>query len=257
MKLMYDLGAENQAALDAAVIEGERLMYCIPFNIYGESFVDGYTAVTNFRIYCLLKGRIVGQYELAKCTDFSTSVMYGNCAFYAVMTGAGPSIVRALLFVAINEALRHSPGRRRSPLAIWCCALVIQLAVSPWVIRSVGFQLSYLAMLGIVTLFPALDAWFPSESRYSGPMKRIWSAMALTISCQLFTAPLVWIRFHSFPTHFLLTNLLALPLVSMLMFCAVATLVLTAAGLCPGVLLAFTDTLAGLLLTAISLIAGL
>lgn len=209
-------------------------------------------------IIYLIMGKVLALLGRSRVAGIVRSVLVvAACAFYAVMTGAGPSIVRALLFVAINEALRHSPGRRRRPLAIWCCALVIQLAVSPWVIRSVGFQLSYLAMLGIVTLFPALDAWFPSESRYSGPMKRIWSAMALTISCQLFTAPLVWIRFHSFPTHFLLTNLLALPLVSMLMFCAVATLVLTAAGLCPGVLLAFTDTLAGLLLTAISLIAGL
>ncbi len=178
------------------------------------------------------------------------------CAFYALMTGAGPSIVRALLFICINEWLKHSPGRRRNPVAVWCCALMIQLAVSPWVIRSVGFQLSYLAMLGIVTVFPSLDVWFPSEGRRSGPVKRIWSAMALTVSCQLFTAPLVWLRFHSFPTHFLLTNLLALPLTSALMFCSVATLVLFAAGLCPALLIVATDTLAYGLQTVIGIIAS-
>ena len=178
-------------------------------------------------------------------------------ALYAFMTGSSPSIIRALLFITINELMRHSPGRRKSPLAVWCCALMIQLAISPWVIRSVGFQLSYLAMLGIFTVFPWMEAFYPKPAKGWSLMRRIWASMALSISCQLFTAPLVWLRFRTFPKYFLLTNLLALPLTSLLMICAVAMLILAFAGLSPAWLIWLTDTLATLLENCLAIIAAL
>ena len=186
-----------------------------------------------------------------------SGLIIAACTFYALMTGASPSTVRALLFISLNEILRHFPGRKKSPIAIWCCALLIQLAACPWVISSLGFQLSYLAMLGIFLLFPKLDAWFPSEGRRKGPVKWIWSSMALSISCQVFTAPLVWLHFRTFPKHFLLTNLIALPLTSFLMFGAVACLALSAFGICPAWLVWTVDTLAGALQYCLSIIADL
>lgn len=186
-----------------------------------------------------------------------SGLIIAACTFYALMTGASPSTVRALLFISLNEILRHFPGRKKSPIAIWCCALLIQLAACPWVITSLGFQLSYLAMLGIFLLFPKLDAWFPSEGRRKGPVKWMWSSMALSISCQIFTAPLVWLHFRTYPKHFLLTNLIALPLTSLLMFGAVACLVLSAFGICPTWLVWTVDALAGALQYCLSIIADL
>ena len=179
------------------------------------------------------------------------------CAFYALMTGAGPSIVRALLFICINELMRHAPGRRKSPVAVWCIALLVQLVISPWVIRSVGFQLSYLAMLGIFVLFPWLDAFYEKPARGRSPVRWIWSSMALSISCQAFTAPLVWLRFGTFPKYFLLTNLIALPLTSALMFSAVACLGLSTFGICPGWLVWLVDALAITMEKSLSIIAAL
>ena len=184
-------------------------------------------------------------------------LIFAACAFYSLVTGASPSIVRALLFIGINEFMRHFPGRRKSPLAVWCCALMVQLLVSPSVITSVGFQLSYLAMLGIFVIYPPLYAWYPAEGRRKGPVRWIWASMALSISCQIFTAPLVWKVFGTFPKYFLLTNLLALPLTSMLMFSAVACLALSALGICPGWLVWAVDTFAYALQGCLSIIAEL
>jgi competence protein ComEC len=178
-------------------------------------------------------------------------------AFYTFMTGASPSTVRALLFITLNETLKHCPWRRKSPIAVWCCALMIQLTFSPWAIRSAGFQLSYLAMLGIFTLYPRLDAIYPKPQKGRDPLRWMWSSMALSISCQAFTAPLVWILFKSFPVHFLLTNLLALPLTTVLMFCAVALLLSGFAGICPSWLILTTDTLAELLQACLEIISGM
>ena len=186
-----------------------------------------------------------------------SAVLIAACCFYALMTGAAPSIMRALLFISLNEILRHCPGRRKSPLAVWCCALMVQLAFSPGVISSLGFQLSYLAMLGIFLLFPAMDGWYPREGRFEGPVRKIWSSMALSISCQIFTAPLVWLRFRTFPKYFLLTNLLALPLTSALMFSAVSCLLLSSLGLSPAWLPHAVEFLASLLIRCLGIIAAI
>lgn len=254
------------------------------------------------------------------------------CGFYCLMCGAGPSLVRAFLFICINEFARHSPGRRREPLRVLCAALMVQLVVCPGVIASVGFQLSYLSMAGIFILFPRLAAWYPAlsgllrghnsepnpepfsllkghdsssspepssllrghnsgsrpepssvnldgpgkhkaktafisapdlisgspeKARKFDPMRRIWSSIALSTSCQIPTAPVVWIHFHTFPKYFLLTNLLALPLTEALIISAVLALLLSALGLEPILLIRLVDFLSRTLLSTLHIISGL
>ena len=154
------------------------------------------------------------------------------CAAYTLATGSGPSITRAFLFIAINETGRSLSGRRQSPLATFSLALMLQLAVRPSLITSAGFQLSYLAMLGIIILYPRLEFWYPAGSR-ADPLRRIWKTAALSISCQLFTAPAAWWHFRSLPKYFLITNLLALPLAELIIISALACLALGAIGICP------------------------
>lgn len=77
------------------------------------------------------------------------------CGFYTIATGAGPSIVRAFLFIVLAESGRLT-HRHRSTGQLLLAALVIQLAISPMSARSVGFQLSYAAMAGIAFIFPRL-----------------------------------------------------------------------------------------------------
>lgn len=175
--------------------------------------------------------------------------------FYVMVTGCGASVMRAFLFICLNEAARLCPGRKRSPMSIYAAALTIQLTLDASVIRSAGFQLSYLAMLGIYLVFPKLDAWYPGSGK--NPLKRIWSASALTISCQVFTAPLVWWRFGSFPVYFLITNLVALPLTEALIICSALSTTAAAAGLCPPPLIHLTDLLSGALLGFLEAVASI
>lgn len=175
---------------------------------------------------------------------------------FTILTGASPSTIRAFLFILLNEICRLQPGRRRSPLSIYCTALTIQLAFWPPAIDSMGFQLSYLAMLGIYLLFPKMNAWYPAGFRFD-PIRKIWTSMAMSLSCQAFTAPLVWLRFRSFPLYFLLTNLLALPLTAAMMLCGLATLALCAAGASPDILKSLTDSLGQALLFCLEVISSI
>ena len=185
-----------------------------------------------------------------------SAVTVAAAFFYMLMTGASPSIVRAFLFITVNETLRHFPGRRRGALQVLFCALTIQLAVIPSSIRSLGFQLSYLAMLGIFTIYPYMEKWYPESFRFDIPGK-IWRSLALSISCQAFTAPLVWKRFHTFPRYFLLTNLIALPLSEMFMMSAIACTAGAAIGWCPDIMKSPVDALARVLLFCLETISSI
>ncbi|MBP5483278.1 MAG: ComEC/Rec2 family competence protein [Bacteroidales bacterium] len=197
--------------------------------------------------------RIIGRSPVARTVRFVLIV--AGAGFFTLMTGCGPSIVRAFLFITINETMRLL-GRPVKPVRVLCLALLLQLVLEPSAIRSVGFQLSYLAMAGIFLLFPVLEKWYPESSKYD-PFRKIWSMAALSISCQIFTGPLAWLRFHSFPRYFLLTNLMALPLTTTLMTSAVITVSLSAAGLCPAVLIKTTDGICRLLLWVLEIIASM
>ena len=180
--------------------------------------------------------------------------------FYSLLTGAGPSIVRAFLFILLNEACKLA-GREREPQRVLLAGLTIQLALKPGVIASVGFQLSYLAMTGIYLLYPMLESLYPASGNRRldrwNPLRRIWRGASLTISCQLFTAPVAWFHFRTFPQYFLLTNLIAMPLTSVIMMLSVLTISLSAIGCCPAWLVALDEQAVTLLLGCLRIISGM
>lgn len=181
---------------------------------------------------------VLGNTRTARTVRAAAAVTLAG--FYTLMTGAGPSIQRAFLFITMNEILRLCPGRKRVPVNILCTALTIQLCINPMIIRSLGFQLSYLSMTGIMTVFPILEGWYPKSGK-KDPVRAVWVSAALSISCQIFTAPLVWIRFGTFPVYFLLTNLISLPLTEALIVSGLAATTLNAAGICPAALVDLTE----------------
>lgn len=237
---------------------------------------------------------IFGKHPTVK--TFRSLIIISLCGIYTLATGASPSLVRAFLFILVNETARLT-HRSNNPLRVYCAALFIQTAINPQVISSTGFQLSYLAMAGIFLLYPALKKWYPQEAagdmlieKGTGPTesdglegmmidkdagrarrcwtswmktivsaapRKIWDAAALTISCQVFTGPLAWWKFGTFPKYFLLTNLLSLPLTSAVMLLSVSTSVLFAIGICPDFLISLTDSSASLLLFIMKVISSM
>ena len=253
---------ERSAGVIQALLTGDRSNLSrettAAFRKSGASHILALSGLHLGLIYLIIKHlfSLSGQTPLAR---------RGRCAatlaatgFYTLMTGAGPSTVRAFFFICVNEASSLSPDRRKDPIRSLLIALTLQLALTPSVITGVGFQLSYLAMLGIIVLPPRLQTWYPAPQTRLGridPMRRIWNAAALTLSCQAFTAPLVWLRFHTFPKYFLLTNLIVLPLTSVVMVVSVATLTLSALGCCPEIAIKINDALVQALLRTLDIIS--
>ncbi|MBM3439285.1 MAG: ComEC/Rec2 family competence protein [Bacteroidetes bacterium] len=132
---------------------------------------------------------------------------------FTIMVGATASVVRAALmftFMAAAETLRRTTNVYNTLSASAFCMLCFQ----PFLLWDLGFQLSYAAVLGILMLYkPIANLWLP-ENRL---LQKIGQMCAVTISAQLLTLPLSMYHFHQIPNLFLLSNIIAVPLGSIVL----------------------------------------
>ena len=195
-------------------------------------------------IYGILKGLLSPLGNSRASTVIRSGIIVSICSIYTLATGAGASITRALTFIILGETAVMT-GRYRSTGSILLASLLLQLAICPSSAKDIGFQLSYAAMAGIAYIFPRLRGlWkngkYPFIDR---PMRWIWTSACMSIACQLTTGPLAWVYFGSFPQYFILTNLLALPLVGLIIPAGLLTMTLEGFGICPDALSWITDRL--------------
>ncbi|TAH41539.1 MAG: ComEC family competence protein [Bacteroidetes bacterium] len=135
--------------------------------------------------------------------------------FYAMLTGLSPSVLRAammLTFLVVGISL----GRSSNPLNILSAsAICLFIIFSPNLIHSAGFQLSYLAVGGILFLYKPLHSIYIPKTWLTS---QIWSILAVSLVAQVATFPLSLYYFHRFPNYFLLSNLLVIPLGTVVIF---------------------------------------
>jgi competence protein ComEC len=127
---------------------------------------------------------------------------------FAFVTGLSPSVLRAVVmfsFVAIARPF----GKRTNIYNTLAASAFVLLLYNPYLIMSVGFQLSYLAVLGIVYLQRPIYNLWEVENRLGD---WIWQITCVSIAAQVATFSLGLLYFHQFPVYFLISNLFVIPL---------------------------------------------
>lgn len=130
-------------------------------------------------------------------------------AFYALLTGGSPSVVRACVMLAF---LLAAPLCRRDsdPPTALAAALFLILLVNPFAAASVSLQLSFAAMAGLLWLTPRLMKTLAGE-RPRGRVFRFFSAsFSATMGALVFTTPLTAWYFGRLALVSPLSNLLCL-----------------------------------------------
>ena len=126
---------------------------------------------------------------------------------YALITGLSPSVLRAATmfsFVIMGTVL----NRKSSIYNTLAASAFFLLLINPKLLFEVGFQLSYIAVLGIVYLQPLIykriyTRWWLLD--------KIWAITAVSIAAQIATLPLILYYFNQFPVYFMLSNLIVIP----------------------------------------------
>jgi competence protein ComEC len=141
---------------------------------------------------------------------FALLFMWG----FAALTGLPPSVTRAaVMFTAIG--IGEITGRKIAIYNNLAASAFILLCFNPLWIIDVGFQLSYLALLSIVLFYTPVYNWLYFSFKIPDA---IWKLIAGTISAQILTFPLCVYYFHQFPLLFIITNLVAVPASTIILY---------------------------------------
>ena len=166
-----------------------------------------------------LGGRIKPMYEnrLGRCliSMLVISVMW----FYAWLTGMTPSVTRAVLMVTLVEIGRMTYRNSLSVNTIAAAAVLILLA-RPLDLWSISFQLSFTATAAIVIFAREAKSFFHRKEWnhiwYGRILSWVLGTVIISLAAQLGTMPVTMYAFGQLSTYFLLTNLIVLPLASLL-----------------------------------------
>lgn len=122
---------------------------------------------------------------------------------YACMTGLSASVVRSVLMfsILVGSNLLHKNYNNFNVLAF---SAFLILMWNPHFLFDIGFQLSYLAMLGIFMFYTPLSKAIHIKNKV---LKTVYEGTMVGVAAQLMTIPLTLYYFHQFPNYFILTNI--------------------------------------------------
>ena len=173
-----------------------------------------------FMFIKLLFGKLKERGNFGRC-------LFGLCSvaiiwMYALVTGLSPSVLRAATMfsiVAISD-VTFREGNIYNSLGL---AAFILLLFDPYLVYSVGFQLSFSAVIGIVYFQPKL--YRKIHFRWL-ILDKIWAITCVSIAAQIATFPLTLFYFHQFPSYFLLSNLIVIPAAFVILLGGLAMIVI-------------------------------
>ena len=142
---------------------------------------------------------------------------------YALITGLSPSILRATTMMSFFIIARVF-NKHTSIYNVLFSSVFFLLFVNPFLIIDVGFQLSILAVFGILFFYPKIYNLI-NVKHYI--LKKIWAISSVSLAAQLTTFPISIFYFHQFPNLFLLSNIFVIPLVFILLIVGLFTIVLS------------------------------
>lgn len=141
---------------------------------------------------------------------------------YAGVTGLTPSVLRATWMLTLVTLARLA-GRKGNTYNVLATSAFVLLLWNPLLLESISFQLSYLAVWGVVHLQPQIYHWFKVKNFI---LRHLWMWTSVSLAAQIATTPISFYYFHQFPIYFIIANWIVVP-AAFLIFSLGITVLLT------------------------------
>lgn len=226
---LYIKGNEEQAIANALVLGVTDGIDNDLQNAYAASGAMHVLAVSGLHVgilyaIILLLLKPISKYGWSRWTIAIISIL---CLWiFAFVTGLSPSVLRAVTMFSF-VALARPLGWRTNIYNTLAASAFVLLLYNPYLIMSVGFQLSYLAVLGIVYGQGPIYRLIEVKS-FLGDW--VWKITCISLAAQLATFPLGLLYFHQFPTYFLVSNLFVIPLSTIVLILGILLLAVSSLG---------------------------
>ncbi len=217
----------NEAAVLSALIVGYKdKLDASVVRAYSSSGAMHVLAVSGLHvgiIYVIISSAFFFLDKIKHGVIFKTIIVLLFLWAFAFITGLSPSVLRAstmFSFVAIGKAFNRNTNIYNTLAA----SAILLLLINPYMITEVGFQLSYLAVIGIVSFQKGFYDLIEVKNKW---LDKIWQLTTVSIAAQISTFPLGLLYFHQFPNYFLLSNLVVIPLASLIIHTGILMFVLS------------------------------
>ncbi|WP_262562482.1 ComEC/Rec2 family competence protein [Acaryochloris sp. CCMEE 5410] len=223
------LGPEKGALVSAMVLGHRRVD--LPFDLRNRFVKVGLAhalAASGFHVSIILAGLLKITGRLSSRTQLFTGLI--GLILFIFLSGFEPSVSRAVLMGMAGLAA-VAANQKLNPVGVLLVVAVGLLVIQPQWIWDLGFQLSFLATLGLIVTVPPLTHkldWLPPAFA---------SLFAVPIAAMLWTLPLQLYQFGIAPIYCLLANICTTPLL----------ILLTAGGFCSGIVAVVWPLAGGLL----------
>ena len=167
-------------------------------------------------IFCRMPG-------IKKSKILQLVFMLTSLWLFALLTGGAASVIRSAVmftFIAVGKTV----AKKSSIFNSMAASAFVMLCYNPYFLWDVGFQLSYLAVIGIIIFQTTIYNWFYFKNKLAN---EVWKLMAISLAAQVFTFPICIYYFHQFPNYFLFTNIIAVPLSSAILFTEIGLVALS------------------------------
>ncbi len=148
---------------------------------------------------------------------------------FAFITGLSPSVLRAATMFSFLEVGQQLGGKRKTTDAVMASAVLL-LIYNPFLIHQVGFQLSYLAVIGILWIQPWLSSFYTPRYYID---RLLWGIATVSVAAQLGVLPLSLFYFHQFPGLFFLSNVIIIPFLGIILGGGILVALLAVLGILP------------------------
>ena len=142
---------------------------------------------------------------------------------YAFVTGLSGSVSRAVTMFSLIT-IATNIGRNTNIYNTLASSAFFLLLWNPFLLMDVGFQLSYLAVISIVYLYPKLYPLYEAPNRIAD---FLWQMTCVSVAAQVFTLPITLYHFHQYPTYGILASVLVVPLGQFILQTGILVIVLS------------------------------
>lgn len=141
-------------------------------------------------------------------------LLIGSLWIYAFVTGFSASVLRAVVMFSLI-VLAKSMQKNTNIYNTLSLSAFVLLCINPFSLMDAGFQLSYLAVLGIVYFQPKIYRLLSPRHTI---LDKAWILTSGSIAAQIGTLPICLYYFHQFPLNFIVSNLWAIPISSLVLY---------------------------------------
>jgi ComEC/Rec2-related protein len=226
--LLQKINNPNQLGIAAALLLGNEdwLTYDIESSFSNAGVlhvlcVSGMHVVLFYSLLLVLMKPIM--YWNNSIRSFLFILLVFTVWFYAYVTGLGPSVVRAASMATLS-ILGMWLEKRTHKINLICASLILLAILDPRIFLQIGFQLSFLAVLGIFFISPLVNKLIQPRNKI---LKMTWELITVTIGAQIATFPLSTNLFGQFPNFFLPANMIIVPMSTICMYLGIGLIVVS------------------------------